>query len=191
MPRTTTPEEKLKELIVYISKKCSGDTYYGVTKLNKILYFADSFYYMQHGKTISGKQYVHKDHGPVVQNMYKLMQEMDRKDIAISLAQVGPQTQKKPVALREADISHFEPQMISMLDEVIEHFCNKNKFRAAWLSRATHEHMGWRVTGEDEIIPINTFFLKPKAKQKFNSWEKQRAMEINKLLAGQYGLSPS
>lgn len=191
MKKATSDPKKLRELIVYISKKCSGDLYYGITKLNKILYYSDSEYYLKKGKTISGNEYIHLPHGPVVQDMHKIIEQMKMKDIAISLNQIGTKTQKKPVALREPDLSSFDPEMISMLDEVIDFFCNKNKIRASWLSDATHLQMGWRATRDNEVIPMNTYFLKSKTKQKYNSWEKLHAKEISKQLAGQYGFPAS
>jgi hypothetical protein len=51
MRRESTPkhwpedEQKMKELILYISQKCADDTKFGATKLNKILYFSDFLAY--------------------------------------------------------------------------------------------------------------------------------------------------
>src|ERR1035438_9553158 len=41
MPLRVEDDVKLGELIIYISKKSAGDSRFGATKLNKLLYFSD------------------------------------------------------------------------------------------------------------------------------------------------------
>ena len=184
---TKTKKDKLKELIVYVSAKCADDKTYGITKLNKIIFFADFFHYLNKGESISGQNYVHLDHGPVPEDMKSIRGEMDKRDIALAVCQSGPFEQKRVVALREADLSSFKPEMVSTLDAVIKQVSEENHLRAKWLSDLTHEFIGWRVTETLELIPYETFFLKSKRDQKVTERERNKALEIAKKLSGRYG----
>ena len=50
-------EEKLRELIIYISDKCIDDETFGAVKLNKILYLSDFDHYAKYGIPITGLPY--------------------------------------------------------------------------------------------------------------------------------------
>ena len=57
-------ESKLACLIHYIVWKCSDPTLLGATKLNKVLWYADAFAYMERGTPITGVTYVKRPFGP-------------------------------------------------------------------------------------------------------------------------------
>src|SRR2546425_12852222 len=57
-------EEKLGELILYISQKCATDPKFGAIKLNKILYLSDFLAFGNWGEPITGVQYQHLRKGP-------------------------------------------------------------------------------------------------------------------------------
>lgn len=182
-------KSKLKELIIYISTKCSDDKTFGVTKLNKILFYADYFYYLNKNKSISEQNYIHLDHGPVPEDMIEVRDEMIKKDIAYAFYQSGPFLQKRVVALREPKIDSFEPDMISLLDEIIDEVSNKKHIRAKWMSDATHDFLGWLVTEKFEVIPYETFLLKDKKKQKVEKIDRLVAVDIANKLKGEYGFA--
>lgn len=189
MPKTTmTPEQKLKELIVYISTKCSDDVKYGVTKLNKILFYSDFLYYLKRQKAITDCSYVHLPYGPAPDDMDRLLTNMTGTDIGFSVVSAGPYTQNKIVALREPNLSSFDPDMISHVDAVINAVSNNKKsLSATQLSGISHEIMGWVVTENGEKIPYNTVFVKDKKYQVATNWEKSRAKELAQEFSGQYG----
>jgi hypothetical protein len=43
-------KEKFKELVLYLAEKCETDPSFGVTKLNKLLYYCDFVAYSELGK---------------------------------------------------------------------------------------------------------------------------------------------
>ncbi len=185
---TITPEQKLKELIVYISTKCSSDGKYSKTKLNKILFYSDFLFYLKKQKAITGASYRHLPYGPVPDDIEKLLKNMKGTDIAIAVTNAGPYLQNKIVALREPDLSLFDADMIAHVDSVIDAVCNKRSLSATNLSDMTHQTMGWLVTSDGEEIPYQTVFIKDKKHQVATAWEKTRAKELAKEFAGQYGL---
>ncbi|MBU4099151.1 SocA family protein [Patescibacteria group bacterium] len=185
--KKTECEKKLKELIVYISSKCADDVKFGGTKLNKILFYSDFLYYKKKQKSISDCPYIHQQYGPVPDDMKKLLKKMNGIDIGTAIAYAGPYIQKKIVALREPNLSNFDADMIAHVDSIINIICNKRSFSATQLSDMTHQTMGWRVTSDGQEIPYQTIFIKDKKYQVATAWEKTRAKEIAKKLAGQYG----
>jgi len=180
-------EKKLKELIVYISTKCAEDTTFAKTKLNKILFFSDFLYYCKTGKSISGQSYIHLQYGPVPKEMKFTLEEMENKDIAIAISQSGPFIQKRVVALREPNLDLFEPDMVSHVDGIIQQVCFEKQIRATWLSRYSHNFMGWLVTKEGEEIPYQTVFLKNKDQQVITERENIRSCELAQHFQNQYG----
>lgn len=180
-------EKRLKELIVYIASKCAHDDKYGATKLNKILFFSDFLYYLKRFKPITGHPYVHMPYGPGPDDIKEILREMTGKDIAYAISECGPFRQKRIVALREPDLSIFDPDMISHVDSVIETLSTKNSLTATQLSDFTHAIIGWLVTSDGETIPYQTVFIKDKKYQVATDWERIKSGEIASELAGQYG----
>lgn len=58
-------DERLAELIVYISQKCANHRKFGATKLNKILFYADFGSFKKYGCSITGTEYMKLPNGPV------------------------------------------------------------------------------------------------------------------------------
>src|SRR5262245_61954489 len=97
----TFTEKKLEELIVFFAHESAGDTFFGSTKLNKLLFIADFLAYGYLGKSITGTTYIHQDHGPTpaprqfMQARENLINQ-DRLEIVEELTYTG--LRKRPVA---------------------------------------------------------------------------------------------
>jgi hypothetical protein len=173
-------EKKLAELILYISQKCADDPCFGATKLNKILYFSDFLHYGNHGKPITGVEYQKLPYGPAPRRLIPV------RDALIASGELGIQvvglrnggTQKKPVNLREPDLSKFSGTEIAQVDSVIDCFSGTNTDK---ISELSHRMIGWQVVEENETIPYSTVFI---SNPKLSNSEIQRGLEI----AAKYGL---
>jgi hypothetical protein len=65
LPRQPKPDrEKLRELILHVARRSEGDIAFGVTKLNKLLFFIDFLACLRFGKPITGEEYQKLDNGP-------------------------------------------------------------------------------------------------------------------------------
>lgn len=159
-------EQKLAELIIYISQKCAGDYYFGSVKLNKILFFSDFSAYGAWGKTISNAEYQHQPSGPTVHRMLPIIDELKRGgSLAIQPTNCGGFRQNRPVNLREPDLSVFEAREIALVDDWIERL---RSLSASQISRITHETASWCATDDYEKIDPRTVFVscsKPDAAQ--------------------------
>ena len=71
-------EQKLAELILYISQKCATDPKFGAIKLNKILYLADFLAFGNWGEPITGVEYQHLRMGPAPRRLVPVREELQR-----------------------------------------------------------------------------------------------------------------
>src|SRR4051794_38756976 len=77
--------ERLRELIVYIAAQSAYDQKFGVTKLNKLLWWSDTRAFGVRHRPISGATYIRLPQGPVPDGIDVLRDEMrHRGEIAIS-----------------------------------------------------------------------------------------------------------
>ena len=117
------PEKRLVELMLYIAEKCADDADFNVTRLNKILFFADFQAYAAYSKSISGAEYIALPYGPAPKGADEIRKEMVKRKWLFQ--RHPPKYSKKRtrlVARREPDLSLFTANDIAILDEVIEQF---------------------------------------------------------------------
>jgi uncharacterized phage-associated protein len=153
-------EQKFRELVLYFARKCVDDPGFGVTKLNKLLFYADFLAYANWGQSITGSEYVALDHGPVPEDAKAIRSRMEQqKQIAIE-----PRGwQQRVVALQEPDIEQFSSRDIAVADRV----CGLlEKYNATQVSELSHAFLGWRAayaetqaTGRQVRIPYSTVFV--------------------------------
>lgn len=149
-------EEKLKELIIYISGRCRDDKKFAATKLNKILYYSDFCAFIKQGRPITGAEYQRFDHGPVPKQLLKAREDLlENRDIAVSNASYHGHTQNRIVPLRDPDFNKIGSQEIAIVDDVIEIL---SPFNASQVSRLSHSR-AWRIAGEKNTIPYEAAFI--------------------------------
>lgn len=171
-------EDQYKELVVYVAQQCSEYEDFGVTKLNKVLFFADFFHYLKYGEPLTGWTYVHDTFGPVPKNIEAIRKKMEKKDIAIAHVQTGEFVRQRVVALREPNISSIPSEKIATLTQVIGWSCGDGSPSARLLSSFSHDFIGWDVTEMGEEIPYQTIFLENKPKQILTEADIQHGRKI-------------
>lgn len=153
----TDEEAKAKELVHYIISKCSDPSKLGATKLNKILYFTDYLFYMNHGKTITNEKYVKQDFGPVPRHILPRLEDLqDDGMIKISEVPFFGKMKRQYKSLRRPNTSLFTAEELSHIDKVIGVICDK--FTASDISELTH-NIVWRYAKNGEEIPPFTIFV--------------------------------
>jgi len=158
LPTKSEGERKLTELILYISKLCAEDPFFGSTKLNKILYFSDFLAYGNLGRAITGVAYQHLERGPAPKMLLPVRARMiKRGDLRLD-SRVDPfgYEQKRPVALREANVDLFEVKELRLVNQVRVALSNANATEA---SNISHREVGWKTTKMKETIPYASIFL--------------------------------
>ena len=149
--KTKLGTDKFAELVLYISKACANDPDFGATKLNKILFFSDFRSYRMAHKGISGATYQKLDHGPAPKCLLPVQNALIKgKSLAIEEVARYGKTQKRPVALREPDVSGFSAEEIALVNEVIRDLSGKNASDVSELS-----HRFWYdIAKSKEEIPL-------------------------------------
>lgn len=173
-------DAKLRELILHIATQCADAPRFGMTKLNKILYFSDFLWYKQTGKPITGIEYMRLENGPAPKRMVPVREQMIvNQDIdIIKRSFPDGRVQHRIVAKEEADLNrYFSAAQIALVDEVIRILWDAN---AGETSDVSHG-IAWYVFDTDkEPIPYEAALL---------SDERITANDIERTgeLAKQYG----
>jgi hypothetical protein len=157
-PRNPWPDdEKLRELILYIARLSEGDRFFGVTKLNKYLFYIDFLAYRSFGNAVTGQEYQALPQGPAPRRLLPVMQRMqDSGELAVREEPMYRYTQKRPIALREANIMLFSAQEVNFIRDVIDYF---RPMTASQISEASHRFIGWHLANENETIPYSVALL--------------------------------
>jgi len=146
--------QKFKELILYISKKCEKDDKFGATKLNKLLFYCDFEAYRRWGESITGKDYQKLAEGPAPRCMLPVRDEMINVDKSLSLTPTifHNYKQDRPTPLRKPNLTFFSPKEINLIDEIITKYSNYNGNE---ISYESHKFIGYRIMKFNETIPYS------------------------------------
>jgi hypothetical protein len=148
--------ERLRELILYISKKCASDPTFGATKLNKLLFYADFVSYYRFGEPIAGLEYQRLPNGPAPKQLVPVRERMlEGGEIEMQKTTFFNKQQHRCVPKREPDLARFTGRDIALLDEMIQGFWGKS---ATEVSEFSHQR-AWRIAKDRESIPYQAIFL--------------------------------
>ncbi len=134
-------KEKLKNLILMIAQHPTV-TELGITKLAKLIYFADARALRELGSTITHSEYIKYQHGPVPSRLEKVIKEMRRNDELDEKRVIKNENyEHHPVtAKKKPDLSCFSSEELEIIDQVIRELGPK---RATTLSDQSHQEPAW------------------------------------------------
>jgi hypothetical protein len=178
MENLSKEEEKLAELILYVSGKCLTHERFGATKLNKILFFSDFVFFKLHGKPITGVPYFKLENGPAPRCLIRVRESL-QKDEALVIAPrftTGGFVQHRPIPMRAPDLKEFSADEISIVDQVIDFLKDKS---AEEVSELSHYYViGWKMYELKEEIPYHSVFARAMKEEHIKARDIQRAKEI-------------
>ena len=144
-------QKKFKELLLYITEQSEGDSSYGATKANKLLFFADFLAYLYLGHSITGRIYERMERGPVPIEIYSTREEMAQEDsLFVFERDYFGKRQTRYVARRQPDLSSFTAEEISLVDRLIRENWGKS---GKDISDESHRFAGWALAQDREVIP--------------------------------------
>jgi hypothetical protein len=151
-------ENKLAELILYISQKCATDPKFGAVKLNKILYLADFLAFGNWGEPITAVPYQHLRLGPAPMRLIPVRDELQKsgKLVVQSLPLKSGKRQVRTVNLVDPNLQVFSGREIALVDSIIQDLWDMD---AEESSEFSHRFVGWKMTKEGEPIPYGTIFI--------------------------------
>jgi uncharacterized phage-associated protein len=142
--------DKLREAILYFLER-ANNAHLGVTKLMKLLYFADFEHCEQHGRPITGARYVKLPQGPALDQYDALLAEFEREGVFRRVAEpTGPYEQHRFLAERTPDLMILDASELETLDKVCAQW---RRASLGAIVKASHDDLPWRATPNvgDEI----------------------------------------
>jgi hypothetical protein len=150
-------EQKFREMVMYVAERGRTDPGFSMTKLNKVLYYADFMAYRELGRPISGVEYVHLSQGPVADPLSGTTERLEETgEITTRHVRVGPYIQEQIEPNRRADREAFTEDELAIINKVIGMLWGRNAREVSELSR---QELGWRLTRPGEVIPYRTAWL--------------------------------
>lgn len=144
-------DRKFMELVLFIAQRSEGDSNFGATKLNKLLFYSDFLAYANLGRAITNHRYQRLPKGPAPRAMLPILKQMESaRMIARAERTHYGKVQKRVVALRDPDLSLFSAQEIMLVTDLISEFHGKN---ATDVSEFSHRFRGWQLAEPGEDIP--------------------------------------
>ncbi|MBD1871830.1 SocA family protein [Cyanobacteria bacterium FACHB-471] len=145
-------KERLKNLILYICSECKDIEKLGATKLNKILWFADSIVYKQTGSSITGTKYKKLQYGPVPMQIVEVLSELENEGkLEIQEENYFGLRKKQFKALSEPQIDLFSATELKFVDFLVHDVCKNHT--ASSISDLSHD-MSWNAAHIGEEIPL-------------------------------------
>jgi hypothetical protein len=142
---------KLKTLVHYVCWKADDPAVLGAIKLNKVLWVADLWAYVERGSPITGEHYVKRQHGPVSPSVPGLVSELaSAGNLVVRRRDHFGKEKVDYIALTKPDISVFSADEISLIDEAIQFVCYEHT--AKQISDKTHDII-WELAELGEEIP--------------------------------------
>lgn len=147
----THDREKTKEAVIYLCQQSLDDANFGVSKMTKLLYFADMNSYRHLGKPITGNRYLHFPHGPHPAEWYDIRREMEKAgDIEVLHHDLHRYYYHYwIIPLREPTPGILNDTEIRTLDEVLLEYAQETK---AGIEQRSRWEVAWRATEDGEPL---------------------------------------
>ena len=185
-------DEKLRELILYVSTLSEYDPNFGATKLNKLLFYTDFLAYQKFGSAITGQEYQALPQGPAPKRLKPIIERMKR---AGDLRQVRRKSGsvRANTTCSDSDRRSLEVHRPRSGPDYwrVQRFWNWN---ATQISTESHFFLGWQLGIRGETIPYSSILIgnrKPteaekerssstKARRRSSGWEPPLALADNR-----------
>lgn len=140
--------EKFKRLVHYIAWKAGKRDWFGATKLNKVLWFADARLYVLRGRPVTGETYIREKYGPVPRHILSVRLELEKEGKVKSFK---GNDLTRLVASAPPDTSVFTQEELKTVDWWIDHIDKDHT--ATSISDETHDY-AWEIAGMGEELPL-------------------------------------
>ena len=169
--------KKFKTLVHYVCSKCPDPRMLGATKLNKILWYSELHAFLKLEKPISGARFVKRQFGPVPVAIVPVLKELQQEGaLVVRDVEYFGKPKKEFISLRDPELSDFNADEISIVDEVTEIICEQHT--AASISKQTHDDI-WIMAEIGEDIPLETVFaVKGEVTEKDIAWADSKIAEL-------------
>jgi hypothetical protein len=149
-------QRRLSEAVLYISQKCESAPFFGLVKLNKIVWRADFESFAQRGQPVTGRQYQRLRQGPAPVEMLPVLNQLQaNRLLTIKRVQQGSYQEQRPIALQDPVLKFFSPQDLEFLDQAISVYWEKTGKEVSDISHG----VAWGTREEAEAMPYELAYL--------------------------------
>ena len=169
--------EKFKRLVHYVIWKAGKRDWFGATKLNKVLWFAESRVYVLTGKGITGATYVREKHGPVPRAMMLVRAELEREGTVKTLWEGKLE---RATATSAPDLSVFTADELKAVDWWIEHIATYHTAKS--ISDLSHDFT-WEIASMGQVLPMYAAFanrIREEPSQDALAWARKALAEMGR-----------
>jgi transcriptional regulator with XRE-family HTH domain len=150
--------EKMKNVLLYILRKCAGKPNVGETLLYKLLYFSDFNYYEIYEEHLTGAEYRKLPFGPVPHNLDSIINQMiENKMIDRFKTEYHGYPQTRYIPLINPNLKNLRASEKDIIDKVINQYSD---WSASALSDYSHKDMPWLASKNGETIDYELAFYR-------------------------------
>lgn len=159
--RTIFNEDKFAQLLLYVTWRSGRDPLFGSRKLNKILYWSDFLHYATYGESITGAEYVRREHGPAPAKLVPVRDRLIHKRELGMRRKVMPDghIQKRVTRSHRPNVDLLSSEEIALVEEVLDQLWDKD---GDYTSAMSHRLSGWNSVKDGETIPYASVFIPEK-----------------------------
>jgi len=169
-------QARLHEASLYVIEKCAEAEFFGLTKLNKMLWRADFQAYAGRRQPVTGRQYHRLKFGPAPVEMPIVLDELLAFGaIKLEKRQKIDFYENRPMACQSANHRWFSPDDLRYLDEAVEFYwgstgrgVSKHSHGVAWETRENGEPMPYNLAllSDDPLTPSETNYFASLGKER-------------------------
>ncbi len=148
--------DKFINAILFFAEKTDKEKF-GITKLMKLLFYADFLHYEKFGRSIFGDEYYRLPEGPVPSISYDIFKKLERGEVPelngivkIREKLIGNFVMKQIEGLKRFDENVFSESDVEVMSEIAERFYNTG---GKEMSQKTHEIPF--VQDASRVLPID------------------------------------
>jgi hypothetical protein len=148
-------QDRLRQLILYVSLRCEKAPRFGKIKLNKIIWKADFNSFAKRKMPVTGRAYQKIELGPAPKEMKPLLDEMEHIGlIDYQNTDFGDDiVEMRPIAKVPPNLAYFSKDDLSFVEEAIFYYWEKTGMETsdgshgiAWKSRRLNETMHYELS---------------------------------------------
>lgn len=161
----TINTNKYQNALLYLIKYCNN-SYLGTTKLNKLMYYLDFISYRDRGRSVSGDAYIHKDYGPIPENIDDMLVELqEQKQLGIEVVPYKDSHTVKFHLLKGPDMSVFDKYEKKLLDYLCEEFdvwptdkiVSQTHLESPWFYSKPYERVDFKYASNIEFFEGSSY----------------------------------
>lgn len=151
-------QRRLKEAAIYVMDMAKDFEYFGLVKLNKILWRADFSAFLERRWPVTGRPYQKLEHGPAPVEMKPVLREMENDGWITYVASNVPNEQR-PAPLSPPRLDNLSPRELAFLREAVEHY---RDMTATETSKDSHG-VAWKTRDYNALIPYDAAIFDDRA----------------------------